>query len=183
MAFLWDDFGGLSLGGSPRKSYEAEPSSAEIKRIILEVMTEEGVLPSQVPNESGFSMASSSYSKRYFETKGFAWFPCPRNHNRWASAHAWCFLDLKKQEICYRDKQNCKKGGCETAVNPGFTEESVTRMANYAVTQFLIRTGRRARVRRNVGGDDGLVQTEGGPHDQARCGRCRRLGHSCWQTA
>jgi len=164
-----------------RSSYEPEPSRAEIKSIILEVMGEENVTPSQVPNEGGFSMDKADYSKRYFETKGFAWFCCPRKHNRWPSAHSWCYMDLKKQEICYRDQQKCRKDSCETEVQPGFTEESVEKMARYAVKQFLIRTGRRPRGRRVPRGDDGDMKTDGGPHDQSRCGKCQRLGRSCWQ--
>ena len=181
MAYLWDDFEGLNLGDPPRNQYEKEPSAAEIKEIILAVMAEERVLSSQVPNEGGFSVASASYSKRYFETKGFAWFSCPKQHNRWPSAHSWCFLDLKRQEICYRDKQNCRKDSCETPVNPGFTEEAVKKMAQYAVKQFLIRTGRMTRTPRE-GRDDGGLGTEGGPHEEERCGRCRRLGRSCWKN-
>ena len=167
------------MGGAPhRSSYEPEPSASDIQSIILKVMTAEGVYPSQIPNEMGFSVACASNSKRYFETKGFAWFCCPKNHNRWPSAHSWCFLDLKKQVICYRDTQQCRKNQCETPVNPGFTAEAVEKMAKYAVNQFLIRTKRMVRSPK-FGGDDGGMMTDGGPHDQARCGKCLRLGRSC----
>ena len=185
MAGFWeddlDDFDESDIRDSPRRPYEPEPSQDEIKEIILEIMRGENVTPSQVPYEGAFSIDSASYSKRYFETKGFAWFCCPMQHNRWPSAHSWCYLDLKKQEICYRDQQNCRKDNCETAVQPGFTEEAVEKMARYAVKQFLIRTGRKSRGPRAARNDDDGMMTNGGPHDERRCGKCQRLGRSCWQ--
>ena len=185
MAMFWDDDEDdddlLEAGGQGNRSpYEPEPSEDEIRDIILEVMREGDVTPVQIPNEGRFVIERAEHSKRYFETKGFAWFCCPEGHNRWPSAHSWCFLDLKKQVICHRYTQDCRKNKCETSVDPGFTEEAVEKMAKYAVKKFLTRTGRRARSPK-LGGNDGDRKTEGGPHDEDRCARCRRLGRSCWQ--
>ena len=165
---------------SPRRSsYEPEISPAAIKRIIADAMADNNVTKEDIPNEPAFTTpAKARGSKRYFETKGFAWLNCPGGDNRWPSAHCWCFIDLKKQTICYRDPQDCKK--CESEVDPEFTEESVERMAEYAVRGFLIKTGELHAVF-NPRVDDDDMGTQRGPHDEERCGRCRRLGTSCWK--
>ena len=130
----------------------------------------------EIPWENRFtSPQEARYSERYFEAKGFAWFRCQEDGKCWPSAHAWCFIDLKKQRICYRYKQNCKK--CEFRTKPGFTESAVTRMARFVVEKYLIRIGELEIL--PVSGNDGTM-TKGGPHDQDRCGKCKALGRSCW---
>ena len=166
------------LDSPPRSSYQPEVSSEAIRDIIKAAMEAENVRERDIPTEHYFaSPEDGANSKRYFEVKGFAWFVCPRNDNRWPSAQSWCFMDLKKQAICYRDKQDCKK--CESKASPEFTEEALKRMAEYAVKSFLIRTGKRHHEYRPRGDMDGAVG--GGPHDEERCARCRRLGRSCWK--
>ena len=128
-------------------------------------------------------------SLRYIEVKGFAWFTCkcPKTHynpkqkhttiKRWPSAHSWCFIDLKKQKICYRDTQKCNK--CNSIAKPGpeFTEEAIEKMAEFVVKGYLIRTDRMEYTPRSTD----TVETEGAPHDETRCGKCRRIGKSCWK--
>ncbi len=118
-------------------------------------------------------------SKRYFEVRGFAWFNCPQKHHRWASAHSWCFIDLKTQTICYSDKQNCKK--CESKAKPKFTEESIETMADIVVEKYLRRIGKwdSPLSSNDDGSSSDNQRTKGGPHDQERCGKCRRQGRRC----
>ena len=168
------------LADSPRRSsYEPEVSPGAVKRIIKEAMDEKRVSKEEIPKERPFTTPGESTrgSKRYFEVKGFAWFSCIGRDNRWPSAHAWCCIDLKEQKICYRDPQNCRK--CECEANPEFTEESIERMAEYAVKRYRIRTGDLEQVFNPSINEE--RETEGGPHDEERCGRCRRLGRSCWK--
>ncbi len=124
-------------------------------------------------------------SKRYIEVKGFAWFNCPQRHHRWASAHAWCFIDLKTRTICYTYKQSCRK--CDNKAKPEYTEDSFERMADYAVEMYLRKIGRwesssgSSDDDSDYSGDSDCSTrtTTGGPHDQDRCGKCRALGYRC----
>ena len=142
-------------------------------------MDEKGVTIEKIPIECPFTTPGESTkdSKRYFEVKGFAWFCCPMRDNRWPSAHAWCCIDLKEQNICYCDVQDCRN--CEAKASPEFTEESIERMAEYAVKRYRIRTGDPKQV--PFYSSISERETEGGPHDEERCSRCRRLGRSCWK--
>lgn len=95
-------------------------------------MAAEKVKKEDTHENTPFTMPKNAdNSKRYFEVKGFAWFSCPERHKRWPSAHSWCFLDLKEQEICYRDKQKCNK--CNLSAKPEFQKESIKKMAKRAV--------------------------------------------------
>ena len=136
-------------------------------------------------NEGDFvSPKKHEKSVRYFEAKGFAWFTCKKPHDNkgnfkcWPSAHSWCFIDIKKQEICYRDEQKCKAHNTAAQLGPEFTEEAIQKMAKWVVKGFLIKTRRIQYVPRESTDTD---QTEGGPHDEGRCGKCKRLGRSCWK--
>lgn len=162
--------------GRPLYMNEREISHAAIQEIIERAMAEKGVTKQEIPIESPFTTPESArHSKRYFETKGFAWFSCPGNCHRWSSAHSWCFIDLKKQTICYRDAQNCRK--CESVAEPEFTEESVERMTEYAVMRYLIKIGTLYAVSNpNMGKN----VTKGRLHDATLCEMCKRLGRSCW---
>ena len=162
-----------------------------VKSIIKESMDDYGVRARLVPYEyQPFrSPQHAQDSKRYIEVKGFAWFSCPQRHNRWSSPHAWCFIDLKKQTICFTYKQFCNK--CESKARPRFTEESIERMADYVVKKYI----RKIRVRRLLPtagsrsydndsdyGDDSdcsSARISRGRHDQERCGKCRELGYRC----
>ena len=165
------------LTDNPGGGYEEEVNSSAVKKIILEAMNKEDVEVADIPHEGLLDLENCKRSKRYFYTKGFAWFKCPKRHKNWPSAHAWCVIDLKRKKICHRDYQKCNK--CDSKADPNFTEESLERMAEYAVKQFLIRTHQlppSAHVPHTDMGD-----IEGGPHDEERCGKCKRLGRSCWK--
>ena len=167
------------LEEASRSGYQHEISPDDIKAIIKKAMEEEGVRRRDIPPEDEFTTPENvKYkSKRFFEVKGFAWFACPKRDRYWPSAHSWCFMDLKKQTICYRDKQKCQK--CESKASPEFTEEALERMAEYAVESFLRRTGKK-QVDQDPKSTD-TQDTQGGPHDEERCDRCRRLKRSCWK--
>ena len=151
---------------SPRSGYQPEISPDAIKAIILEVMKEYGVKLKDIRKVRHLR----------FEMKGFAWFACPKRDNYWPSAHAWCILDLKTQTLCDRYKQGCKK--CESKASPEFTPDSIRRMAKRAVKLFLIRTGKLASDPPNTDTDE---SQGGAPHDEDRCSKCQKLGHSCWK--
>jgi len=164
----------------PRQHYKPEIPQAAIKKIIGESMAEYGIRKRDIPGEGLFTSPDNTKgSKRYFESKGFAWFSCPKKHHRWPSAHSWCFIDLKEQVICYRDEQKCRKCNSK-AMGPEFTEESLVKMATYVVKQYLIRIGKLKPLHPTTATVD-TSETQGGPHDEQRCGKCRRLGRSCWK--
>ena len=151
--------------------------SSAVKIIILETMKEKDVKEADILQEDSLDLENCGRSKRYFYTKGFAWFRCHQKHKYWPSAHAWCVIDLKLQEICHRDHQKCNK--CDSKADPNFTVESLKKMAEYAVKQFLIKTRRLSPSVHVPHTDTGDI--EGGPHDEKRCGKCERLGRSCWK--
>ncbi len=160
------------------------------KRCIADVMNEKGVDVSEIPEETPFDLARLSAiwktSRRFFMCRADAKFNSHDGCSRhWGSARAWCIIDLKRQAIIYRFKQDCQK--CEGGVSPEYDEEAVRRMAEYAVESFLRRSG---RVRRDPFDfrdmEDALDldgATNSGPHDEARCDVCRILGHSCQEGA
>ncbi len=173
-----------TISERPKLKYAPEISIDAIKAIILKEMARQNVNAEEIPKERVFTLPKNhKNSKRYFETKGLAWFVCMKSHNkgnykRWPSAHSWCFIDLKEQKICYRDKQQCNVHNTTAENGPEFTKEALEKMAKYAVEGFLIKMG----LGLPPGRSTRTKQTEGGPHDKARCGKCTRLGRSCWKT-
>lgn len=161
---------------SNRPDYEPEISPRDIKTIIQEAMDDEDITTDEIPWEHRFtSPRNARNSERFFEVRGFAWYCCPEKDRSWPSAHSWCFIDLKKQKICYRYKQGCKK--CECKAKPQFTEPAITRMARHVVKRYLIKIG---ELEIPPPADTDSKMTKGGPHDQQRCSKCKALGHSCW---
>ena len=92
-------------------------------------------------------------------------------------------MDLKTQQIIYYFSQKCQS--CEGSANPSFDEEALRRMAEWAVDTFLRRTGRLRRDPLDLTNLDRAldlhvdVDDSKGPHDQARCDMCIKLGRSC----
>ena len=179
-------------------TYQAEISPEDIKSLIHAAMNESNITANEIPKEDSFFVPCDvpRKSKRYFEAEGFAWFVCPKKHNCWLSAHSWCFIDLKKEEICYRDKQKCKV--CETDVSPQFIQEAVQKMAVNAVKKYLKRAGRKMQFHLDLYAKvptgnssatqleseheyDHRTETEESQHDEGRCGRCIRLRKTCWK--
>ena len=134
-------------------------------------MDERSVQKRKVPFEKPFNhkiLDQYKGSRRYFEVKGFAWFACPDCDKKpWPSAHAWCFIDLKMQKICFRYKQYCKN--CENRVRPKFTQEALQKMAAHVVKWYLIKIGKIKRMYKPSTETD---WTEGGRHDEKRCEKC-----------
>ena len=165
----------------------AVAAATEATSIIAEVMEEKDVLTDDIPDEQPFDpkhLADIKRSKRYFRCKGFAMF---NNHQRqdlscnrrWASGHAWCIMDLKKQKIIHRFTQECQK--CEGNAYPDFDEAALRRMAEWAVDTYLRRTGRLSPIQRDPFDMADLHDALSGPHDEEHCEMCRKLGHSCWK--
>ena len=157
--------------------------------VIDRIMIEKDVSPRSIPSEPETDpddLDSVKRSKRYFRVKGFAWFKrhgksgsCSRT---WPSAHAWCIMDLKRQEIVEKIGQDCQE--CEGMSFPEFDEESLERMAEYAVESYLRKVGRLSPAEpiedmSNL--SDALEESK--PHDEERCGMCKRLGRSCWKKS
>ena len=166
--------------------------------VIARVMEEKSVSVADIPNERRFlpnRLDRIERSKRYFRCKAFARFgdhvhkkdrrtTCRRH---WASAHAWCIMDLKTQQIIHYFSQECQI--CDGSANPDFGEEAFQRMAVWAVDTFLRRTGRlkpnplKFKLT-NFDFDfdfDPDLDDSKGPHDQSRCDMCAKLGRSCWK--
>lgn len=159
----------------------ADPDT--VKTIIQQVMEEKGIDPKSVPTEESLECRPRpkriKKSKRYFLTRSRGVFPqhedqVPDCHRTWSSAHAWSVMDLKEQQIPYCYWQKCKKRQCKTGVEPVYDVESITRMAEWACDEFLIRMGRKERP---VNEDAPKKST--GPHDRMRCQMCRLLHRKC----
>ena len=161
--------------------------------VIARIMMEKGVSPRGIPSEPETNpddLDSVKRSKRYFRVKGFAWFKrhgktgwsggfCSRT---WPSAHAWCIMDLKGQKIVEKIGQGCQK--CESMSFPEFAEESLERMAEYAVDSYLRKVGRLSPaepIEDMSSLSDALEESK--PHDESRCGMCKMLGRSCWKKS
>ena len=140
-------------------------------------MEENGINKKDIPEETPFTLSLDLYrSERYYEVKGFAWFSCPEKDKGWPSAHSWCVIDLKKQIICFSYTQDCNR--CESEANPKFPDESLEKMAQYAVKKYKIKTGELAAVF-NPRIEETRGDPERGPHDEMRCSKCRALGYTC----
>ena len=153
---------------------DEEPSPDEIRDIILEAMKEEDIYPEDVPEEEEkpFDIGNNLYqSCRYFTKHGLGQFHC--SDKNWSSVLAWCYIDLKEQEICYRYYQKCHS--CDKKVWPKFFKEAIENMVYLAVQSFLIRTGRKEKEET----DGNSSRHIGGPHDKASCEKCIRRGHRC----
>jgi len=153
---------------------DTEPSADEIKEIILDAMESEDVYPEDVPEEKPFDVNDQHHlrkSCRYFRKHGFGIFDC--RDKDWASVFSWCYIDLKEQEICYRYYQKCQT--CDGKVLPKYDKGAIKKMAALAVESFLIRTGRKERQE----SDGNPSRRLDGPHDEANCELCIRLGSRC----
>jgi len=168
-------------------------ASSDPRDIIVEVMEEKDVDPSDIPrddtinidNDHDLESSRIKSSKRYFLVKGFAWFKkheqpdgtsqCSRT---WPSAHSWCIVDLKMQRIGRRLSQKCQI--CEGSALPEYDNEALKQMAEYAVRSYLRLTGRLERDPLGDWSDVSNVIDSNQPHDEGRCEMCKILGRSCW---
>jgi len=166
-------------------------ASSDTRDIIVEVMEENDVHPSDIPDDNAINIEDDhdlkriKSSRRYFLVKGFAWFKKHEHPDRtsrcsrtWPSAHSWCIVDLKRQRIGRWLRQNCR--ACEGRSLPEYEERVLKRMAEYAVRSYLRLTGRLERDPLEDWSDVSNAIESNQPHDEERCEMCRILGHSCW---
>ena len=136
-----------------------------------------GIIAKKVPYEKPFRRPEEAErSRTYIEVRGFAWFTCPQNpSHRWSSNYSNCFIDLKRQYICYRDVQFCRY--CHCAANPRFTEDSMVEMVRYVVQKYA------KMMHLKLAGNLPALNDHGprrkGHHIEESCGRCIRRGRSC----
>ena len=150
-------------------------SRSTSQSIIKEAMASENIIARRIPYEKPFTNPDAAQrSRRYFEVRGFAWFVCEQKH-RWSSVYSWCFIDLKRQKICYRDTQQCKE--CDAEAKPWFPDDSLTRMAEFVVYKYckLMHLPSSKVVNELTAGK------RSGSHYEEGCGRCKRRGQSCTQ--
>ena len=147
-------------------------------RIISSVMDSKGVLPHEIPEEGNRierdDPDSIKGSKRYFIVCGLAEFNTHWGCRReWCSAQAWAIIDLKLQRIAHYYQQSCRH--CEGEANPKFEEGEIQRMAEWAVDEYLHKSGRvrKTAIRRDPVPDEYQSQQ---PHDSERCEMCKLRG-------
>ena len=166
----------------------------DIDAIIREVMAEYEVDPDEIPREDDpfdldhFLEKKLKTSKRYFLGKTLGHFTCQelcgdqevgngqglRCNRYWKSGHASCIIDLKEQRVDpdYIFTQDCRTH--ETEVSPHFIdEERVRDMVEWAVKEYLYRSGREKRKPSR----GPRKQTKA--HRQSLCEVCQLLGRLC----
>lgn len=173
---------------------QRDDSDDQETEVIAKVMMEKGVSPRSIPSEpetDSDDFDSVKRSRRYFRVKGFAWFKRHKTNSwsgkfcsrTWPSAHAWCVIDLKRQKIVEKIGQGCQK--CEGMSFPEFDEESLERMAEYAVDSYLRKVGKLPPAEpiddMSILAD--ALEDSKQPHDEKRCGMCQKLGRSCWKKS
>ena len=94
---------------------ECQAAEVDIDAIIREVMSENKISPSEIPEEKPFELSRfiksfrrrKKWSKRYFKGHARGEFKCAEATcgNTWTSPYSWCVLDLKKQAIIRKFKQ------------------------------------------------------------------------------
>ena len=165
----------------------AERGDALETEVIARVMEKKGVLSHRIYEEPGTdldNLDAVKRSRRYFRVKGSAWFEhedpeggtCSRT---WRSAHAWCIMDLKEQEIAQTFGQECQQ--CEEMVYPDFDEDALERMADYATDSYLRKIGELPWQPKSRDMSDDDEHEDSKPHDEQRCELCQMLGGSCWK--
>ena len=159
---------------------ELDPDSM-YRIIIKETMDKAGLRAENIPREEPLDPKKLEVirrSLRYHRTKGFAKFCCVCGLRKWGSAHAWCILDLRRQKVAHKYEQQCQS--CNAEAKPVFDEESMKKMAQYAVDSYLIKTGKLKITKRE--GDEAWRSSEDDlPHDERRCNMCSLVGGSCWK--
>jgi len=163
--------------------------------VIARVMKEKGVLTRLIRREDGTDpndLEAVKKSRRYFRVKGHADFGGHQKSgggycsHTWHSAHAWCVMDLKGQELVLTFGQECKQ--CEEMVHPEFDEDALEEMAEYAADSYLRIIGKLPQPQdisddenESMDESDNEFEYGGNPHDGQRCELCQMLGHSCWK--
>ena len=178
---------GYRRGRNRRRSRSGQRTRGPQKDpIIVQVMSKQNIEPRNVPatNFAGPFDNPDNFrgSKRFFRVKGFAWF-CkhgkPVCSYTWASAHAWCVVDLRNQEFVHKYSQKCKK--CNNwNIKPIFEGEAKRRMAEHACKIYLCRIGELEWSDPAWPNMEDLSGRREGEHDMSGCEMCRILGQSCF---
>ena len=101
-----------------------------------------------------------------------------KDHN-WYSVHSWSVIDLKEQKFHSHYGQSCKH--CEADVQPRYRDVDIRAMAERACSLYLRRVGQEGKEGGGLqhGGRLSDHRVSRRPHDQDRCGMCRRQGDLC----
>ena len=170
----------------PQQEQEEEDSDDSLedvptditREILQEAMSKYGLEARRIPRERAFNFrnikAIQKRSRRYIEAQGFARFQCRRMHKKWPSAHSWCFFDMKKQTICYRYSQDCKK--CNLSDTPMFSEATLRSMADHAARRLCKRLGVAHQVRPTRARATAVTRRF---HDKRRCEKCTIFKRRC----
>ena len=152
-------------------------SKSNANSIIVEVMKNHLVDPEEIPDEQVFNISTTDIrsSLRYFEVRGCGRFKPHVCRHSWKSVRSWCVIDLKGQIVCHKTRQMCKR--CDEWVSPQYDDKELEIMVEFAVKLYLKQVGKlpRSKAINPHDSDD----KKGPPHDEARCEKCIRLGHSC----
>lgn len=179
----------------------------DIEAIICEIMKEKEVYTKKIDEEDPFDLEEflnnlnnrENWSTRYFRGHALGKFKCEETlcDNSWPSAYAWCIIDLKKQKVIKKFKQEClkehkdmqhlsleekKKPSQQSmkktqGVYPSYEDkEAVTRMVEWAVNLHLVLVGRNEREETHY--SDYRSTPE---HRQDLCEMCQRLGRLCFE--
>lgn len=141
------------------------------------------------------------WSRRYFRGRAYGQFQCDNElcGNSWSSAYAWCVLDLKEQKLKMKFKQECESAKSHKAIeqlalkdgassvnpapkHPGVDpcyedEDSVRRMAQWAVDLHLYLTGKKGKKPK---GNNAYYRPTP-EHRDGLCEMCKRLGRLCFE--
>ena len=173
---------------SRRRKKKVEP---DVKSIIEKEMKEYDLSPEDVPQSKphfdpkeikNYKPFGEQTQWRYFMCNAFAHFKyhdisvqrrddhpkCETSRRTWASAHSWCVIDLKLQCIEHCWVQECKE--CEGESKPVYDEESLERMAKYAVKMFAIHKGIKLKEQPDQARRRGRDK---GPHEESLCEVCK----------
>ncbi len=163
--------------------------------IICEVMEENGISPSDIPEERTFDLERfirslrhrKKWSKRYYKGRAKGEFKCGDDEcaNTWTSPHSWCIVDLREQTILMTFKQKCiKVKERHVKADPDYEgedptyidENSVRRMVQWAVNLHLYMIGKLLEKPKQELPDDHAHTAKHPPH---LCQMCKLLKRRC----
>lgn len=168
------------------------PKEVDIERIIKEIMKDEGLDPEEVQEEEPFDVDNfiktiksgnrDEWSRRYFRGNAYGQYQCDNDlcGNSWSSAFAWCVLDLKKQTLEMKFKQECSSGkshkDMEQLALKDKTSSNVKHMVQWAVDLHLQLAGRKEKRPKSHTNYRSTPE-----HMNGSCEMCKRLGRLCFE--
>ena len=164
-------------------------AEVDVDAIIVEVMEENEISPSDIPEERPFELGwffgklrhRKRWSKRYYKGRAKGEFKCRDDDcaNTWSSPHSWCIIDLREQTIVMKFKQKCIKVKEKHVIKedpdyvgeyPTYTDEnSVRKMVQWAVNLYL--------AKKPMESTDGHAPTA--KHPCHLCEMCKLLKRPC----